>query len=115
MQNSIKIIVFEDNEQHQIWLHTNQPSTIMHFSKGFSDDPDRTIHLTGTNGSWQFGGVDPEDALDKDEFETLWQEGMDFKNNPDRVLKEQQKESLEEDIKKAEKLLKHYKDELEKL
>jgi len=114
MENSVKIIVFEDNEEHQMWLHTNFPVTVMYFSKGFNDDPDRTVHLAN-EGSWQFDSVDHEDMMDKNSFETIWKEGMDFENDPGRVLKEQQKESLKQQIEKTHKLLEHYEDELEKL
>ena len=114
MENSIKIIMFENNENHETWLHANIPVTVMYFSKGFNDDPDFTIELTH-EGAWQFDGVTFEDPIDKDDFEILWNQGINFKNNPERVLKQQQKKSLQKQIEKTEELLKDYKNKLEKI
>lgn len=114
MESSAKIIIFYNNEDNQIWVHTDKQATVMYFSRGFNDDPDLTIKLTDNN-SWQVDGVGSEDFINKTEFETTWNKGIEFINNRDKILKQQEKELFKKEIKKAEKSLRHYKEKLKKL
>ena len=109
-----RIIIFQDNENNETWIHTDVPSTIMVFSNGSNIDKNLMVDLTD-NGSWQFDGIIDEHSISQHEFKTIWSEGQAFHDDPDRIKKLKEKELLQSEIKKVKNNLNNLHYELEQM
>ena len=108
----IKIIIFQDNKNNETWIHTDTPANIMCFSKSHEDNEDLMVDLTD-NGKWQFNGIIENHAIAAKEFDTVWEEGQAFKDNPERIKKQQKKEWIESEILRAQKTIRQLREKFD--
>jgi hypothetical protein len=109
-----KIIMFEDNETHEVSIECNFQFDMMNFSRGFTDDDEYPEHMINLEkrGKWQFEGTFHHKTSN---IEEIWNAGKTFENNPERIKKEAEAQRLITEIERAQKLIKDCENELKKL
>jgi hypothetical protein len=108
----VKIIIFQNLEEHEYDVYCSTDALVMEFYRGYDIiDPDEKIIIDGAE--WQY---EPTYLLPRhSNFEKIWSYGMEFQNNPERVMREREKEVLKNEIEIREKELEDLKNKLKEI
>jgi len=104
---TVRIIIFQDNEEHTIDVHSSEPIQVMEFYRGLFDIPieDKVII---DNVEWE---IEELYHTSSSQFDEIWQKGIDRHSE----AKRNEKRALEVELNKKELEMEEIKERLKKL
>lgn len=105
---AVRIIIFHDNINDEVFVHADENVKIMYFSRGDKESYPSEVIEQG-DITWAYEALQGEDKLV--EFDKIWKEGLDIENDPDRI----KRKDLDGQIKLLSKTLEDLRAQRDKL